>query len=212
MAKKLPNNAKVEITINNEIKEYFYPRNLIAIKEGLEKDIPEGTKDAITEIKVFFRTKEEDAWAEVTKASSWATFQKWLDNFILDFNAATTRLLQTCFHLTEVSNLKCGMVTLGFEDAQITGMGIHSDTIPVTPEEVKGMLAGAQGQLDMFTDKMSKVYSELEVDNKLVKLRSKLVDTIIKNEFSVIDGSRFKPDIDTILAEIKPIIVEYIEQ
>lgn len=202
MTEKKSYNAKVTLTLQDNTIEKYYPRNIGAIKAGLISEIGESIAEA-TKIVLEFKDTKADTWVSIITVPAWSEFVDWADKTIIDFNTATTKLLQTCFYLMEVSDLKCGLITLGFSDAKITGLGIHSEDMPVEDSDVKGMLSGAQGQLDLFTEKISKLHPSLQRDAKLITLRNEIMDIVLKSQKSVIDGSDIQPDTKDVAADIK---------
>lgn len=147
--------AKITVTTAEGDKDFECLRNLTQIKKFLDETLLPN-KDAIT--KLVVQIGFTDGRYQTLIEGTYDVVNKFCDDNIIDGVTAMEMVKHLCIRLVETSDLKCAMFTLIFDGARVGGVGIHNDTMPIDPMEIKAFLNAVGGQLDMFANQMIKKY------------------------------------------------------
>lgn len=155
--------ARITVTTDAERKEYSCLRNLNEIKQFIEANFL-SAKEVIKSIKIELGFT--DGQYQILAEGTYDGVVKFLDENIINAATAMEMVKHLCIRLVETSDMKCAMITLIFDGARVGGVGIHNDTLPIEPMEIKAFLNAAAGQLDMYTRQIAKKYPLLGAPSK----------------------------------------------
>ena len=157
--------ARITVKTNDDVETvHECLRNLTEIKKFIETNSGIPVKDTIKNIKI--EVGFTDKRYQMMTDGTYDTVMKFITENIINANTAMEMVKHLCIRLVESSDLKCAMFTLIFDGARVGGIGIHNDTLPIDPMEIKAFLNAAGGQLDMYSTNMRQKYPTLHPENE----------------------------------------------
>lgn len=158
ISSRITDTAGINVPGTDEIVEGFEAsRNLCEIRRAIKASrtiIDAGdARDAIR-VNVAFNFTDNDNHPKLVEGS-YAEVMEWLDANILTPATAMQLVQHVCIRLIETSDMKCGVVTLLFEDNKVGGLGLFNELLPVELGSAIAFMSAATGQLDMYKHGLS---------------------------------------------------------
>ena len=167
---KILRTVKIEIKpLDAEVITFESLRNLIEIKKALTENadfkIALATPGTTVKISYAFENQVENSVLVEDTAQAVLEF---INGKILPIQTAMRMIQHLCVRLIETSPLKCGLITVLFDDNQVGSFGLINESLDVETGNVNAFISAATGQLDIYKTQMRKLGVDLIDDNKII--------------------------------------------